>query len=184
MPSPRRKEHSRQHAFVMGWLTQYGIATPGTETLDNATTILSDASEPQPDAALIIAPACGGQTGVADGYVTDPPELIVEVASSSESIDLHAKRRDYEQAGVREYVAVLLHQRVVRWFILQEGTYKEVRPDEHDIFMSTVFSGLWLHALALLRLDGQQVMHTLRQGLETSAHAAFVQQLQRQRSTA
>ena len=35
-----------------------------------------------------------------DGYATGPPELIVEVASSSASIDLHAKRRDYEQAGV------------------------------------------------------------------------------------
>jgi Uma2 family endonuclease len=83
VPAPLRKEHGTHHALVMGWLTNYWIATPGTETLDNATAILGDFSEPQPDAALIIAPACGGQTGLTEeGYVTGLPELIVEVASS------------------------------------------------------------------------------------------------------
>ena len=182
VPSPLRWEHGESHALVMGWLTNYWIATPGTRIGDNATAILGDSSEPQPDAALIIDPACGGQTGSSDGYVTGPPELIVEVASSSESIDLHAKRRDYEQAGVLEYVVVLLRQRAVRWFVLQDGTYREAVARD-GIFTSTVFPGLWLHAPALLRLDGQQVMDTLRQGLETPAHAAFVRQLQERRST-
>jgi len=183
VPSPLRKEHGKHHALVMGWLTHYWIATPGTETLDNATAILDDACEPQPDAALIIDPACGGQTGLSeDGYVTGPPELIVEVASSSESIDLHAKRCAYERAGVQEYVVVLLRQHMVRWFVLQGGVYQEASAGEREIFMSTVFPGLWLHVPALLRLDGQQVMDTLRQGLETPAHAAFVQQLQEGRS--
>ena len=81
----------------MTWLGNYWIATPGTKTGDNMTTILGEASEPQPDGALLIDPAAGGQTGLSeDGYLTGPPELIVEVASSSASIDLHAKRRDYE----------------------------------------------------------------------------------------
>lgn len=185
VPSPLRKEHGKHHALVMGWLTHYWIATPGTEPLDNATAILSDSSEPQPAAALIIDPACGGQTGLSeDGYVTGPPELIVEVASSSASIDLHVKRRDYEQAGVREYVVILLRQRAVRWFILRDGAYQEVSAGESGMFVSTVFPGLWLHAPALLGLDGQQVMDTLRQGLETPAHAAFVHQLQERHSTA
>lgn len=183
VPSPLRKEHGKHHALVMGWLTNYWIATPGTEILDNATAILGDFSEPQPDAALIIEPICGGQTDLsADGYMLGPPELIVEVASSSESIDLHAKRRDYEQAGVLEYVVVLLRQRAVRWFVLQEDGYREVDASAGGIFTSTVFPGLWLHAPALLRLDGQQVMDTLRQGLATPVHAAFVQQLQQRRS--
>ena len=60
VPSPLRKEHGRHHALVMGWLTNYETATPGTETLDNATAIFGDFSEPQPDAALLIEPACGG----------------------------------------------------------------------------------------------------------------------------
>ena len=183
VPSPLRKEHGRHHALVMGWLINYWIATPGTETLDNATAILGDFSEPQPDAALIIEPAYGGQTSLStDGYMLGPPELIVEVASSSESIDLHAKRRDYEQAGVLEYVVVVLRQRVVRWFVLQEGVFREVSAGAGGIFTSMVFPGLWLHAPALLQLNGRQVMDTLRQGLETPAHAAFVRQLQERRS--
>jgi hypothetical protein len=97
-------------------------------------------------------------------------------------MDLHAKRRDYEQAGVQEYVVVVLRQRVVRWFVLQDGTYQEVTMDASGICTSTVFPGLWLDAPALLRRDGRQVMATLQQGLETPEHAAFVQQLQAHRS--
>jgi hypothetical protein len=50
--------------------------------------------------------------------------------------------------------------------------------DPDGIFRSRVFPGLWLHADALLRLDGVQVMEVLQQGLATPEHAAFVQQLQ------
>jgi len=183
--SPLRSEHGEYHALVMGWLTHYWIATPGTRVRDNATTILGDFSEPQPDASLIIDPACGGQTRLsADGYATGPPELIVEVASSSEAIDLHTKRRDYEQAGVLEYVVVVLRQRLVRWFVLQEGVYREAAAGEQGVITSTVFPGLRLHVPALLRLDGQQVMATLRQGLETPEHTAFVRQLQERRTPA
>ena len=183
MPSPLRSEHGESHALVMGWLTHYWIATPGTQVWDNTTAILGDDSEPQPDAALIIEPGSGGQTSISvAGYATGPPELIVEVASSSESIDLHRKRRDYEQAGVLEYVVVVLRQRLVRWFVLQDGVYREVEADVRGMFKSTVFPGLWLEAPALLRLDVRQVMNTLQQGLETLEHAVFVQQLQARRS--
>ena len=168
----------------MTWLGQYWIATPGTLTADNTTTILGELSEPQPDGVLIIEPTAGGQTGLSeDGYTTGPPELIVEVASSSASIDLHAKRRDYEQAGVLEYVVVVLRQQVIQWFIWQNGTYQEVSPDTDGIFRSRIFPGLWLHANALLQLDGVTVMEVLRQGLATPEHAAFIQQLQERRTT-
>ena len=177
VPSPLSPQHGACHALVMGWLTTYWIATPGTQARDNATAILGQASEPQPDAALIIEPAFGGQTGISnDGYATGPPELIVEVASSSAAIDLHAKRRDYEQAGVLEYVVVVLRQHVVRWFVLQDGVYQDVVAAD-GIFTSVVFPGLWLHADALLDLNGRQVMDTLHQGLATPEHAAFVQRL-------
>ena len=180
--SPLLPEHGECHALVIGWLINYSIATPGTRVRDNATAILGPTSEPQPDAALIIDPGYGGQTGIAaDGYATGAPELIVEVASSSASIDLHAKRRDYEQAGVLEYVVVILRQRVVRWFILQAGTYHAVTAGLDGIFTSTVFPGLWLDTEALLQLNGSMVMDTLHRGLASPEHAAFVQQLQRQR---
>jgi Uma2 family endonuclease len=86
----------------------------------------------------------------------------VEVASSSESIDLHTKRRDYERAGVLEYVVVVLHQRVVRWFVLQDGTYRDLEADTRGMFTSSVFPGLWLDASALLQGDVRQVMATLQ----------------------
>jgi Uma2 family endonuclease len=103
------------------------------------------------------------------------------VASSSEAIDLYAKRRDYEQAGVLEYVVVVLRQRVVRWFVLQDGTYRDMEADARGMFKSRVFPGLRLNAPALLRCDGRQVMATLQHGIETPEHAAFVQQLQARR---
>jgi Uma2 family endonuclease len=184
VPSPLSRGHGVYHALVMGWLGNYGIATPGPLTADNTTTMLGERSEPQPDGVLIIEPAVGGQTGLSeDDSTTGPPELIVEVASSSASIDLHAKRRDYEQAGVLEYVVVVLRQPVIRWFILQHGSYQEVPPDADGIFRSRVFPGLWLHANALLQRAGVTVMEVLRQGLATLEHAAFVQQLQARRAT-
>jgi Uma2 family endonuclease len=184
VPSPLSRGHGVYHALVMTWLGNYCIATPGTLTADNTTTILGETSEPQPDGMLIIEPAAGGQTGLSeDDYTTGAPELIVEVASSSASIDLHAKRRDYEQAGVLEYVVVVLRQQFIRWFILQNGTYQEVSPDADGIFRSRIFPGLWLHANALLQLDGITVMDVLRQGLTTPEHAAFVQQLQERQAT-
>ncbi len=182
VPSPLSPGHGFYHALVMGWLVNYGIATPGTKAGDNMTTILGETSEPQPDGALIIDPASGGQTGLSeDGYLAGPPELIVEVASSSASMDLHAKRRDYEQAGVLEYVVVVLRQGVIRWFVLQDGAYQELSADADGIFRSRVFPGLWLHANALLQPDGMTVMDVLRQGLATPEHIAFVQRL-RERS--
>lgn len=157
---------------------QYTIATPGTRAGDNITAILSQTSEPQPDGALIIEPARGGQTRISDdGYMTGAPELIVEVASSSASIDLHAKRRDYEQAGVLEYVVVVLRQPAIRWWVWQAGTYHEIAADADGIFRSRVFPGLWLQAQALLQLDGATVMEVLRQGIATPEHAAFVARL-------
>ena len=102
----------------------------------------------------------------------------MEVASSSASIDLHAKHRDYEQAGVLEYVVVVVRQGVIRWFMLQHGTYQDMSTDADGMYRSKVFPGLWLHADALLRLDGVQVMQALQQGLATPEHAAFVQHLQ------
>jgi len=81
-----------------------------------------------------------------------------------------------------EYVVVVLRQRVVRWFVLQDGTYREVAADAHGLFKSTIFPGLWLDAPALPRRDVRQVMDTLQHGIETPEHAAFVQQLQACRS--
>src|SRR5437867_1956474 len=84
MPSPLRLPHSEHQAKVIFWSGYYEMDTPGTRVRDNATSIVDDESEPQPDAALVIDPEYGGQSRVTeDDYAAGPPELIVEVAASS-----------------------------------------------------------------------------------------------------
>jgi Uma2 family endonuclease len=174
MPSPLRLPHGRTHARVMAWLGEYEDATPGVEVYDNTTAILDEDSEPQPDACMVISPQRGGQTGVDEAeYMTGAPELVVEVASSSESIDLHRKRADYEQAGVREYVVVVIRQQRVVWWVARGGAFVELAPGADGIFRSEVFSGLWLDPAALLRHDGRRVKEVLNQGLASPEHAAF-----------
>ena len=179
VPSPLSWGHGLHHTIVMTWLGNYWIATPGTQSGDNTTTILGESNELQPDGVLIITPEAGGRTRLSDdGYTTGAPELVIEIASSSASIDLHAKRRAYEQAGVLEYVVVVLRQRLVRWFVWQAGAYQDIAVEADGMFRSRVFPGLWLHAEALLQLDGATVMAALQQGLATPEHQAFVQRLQ------
>ena len=52
------------------------------------------------------------------------PELIVEVAYSSRSYDLHGKLRDYQAAGVREYVVLDLRASRVEWFLHRDGQFQ------------------------------------------------------------
>jgi Uma2 family endonuclease len=178
MASPLKPAHAHMHGRVMHCLFEYVDATPGTDAFDNATAILGEESEPQPDAYLIITPEKGGQMHLnAEEYLEGAPELIVEVASSSEAIDLHTKRNDYERAGVREYVVVALRHNQVYWFIARNGRFEELPPGADGIFRSEVFPGLWLDPAALLRRDAGRIREVLQQGLTSPEHAAFVARL-------
>ncbi len=151
MASPQKFPHSKTHQLVSHWLGEYVNATSGTEAVLNNTQILGPDSEPQPDACLFIAPEYGGQVYVdEDEYLNGSPELIVEVSASTESIDLHRKKNDYQKAGVREYVVLALRMQQVFWFVRQRGKYKEVPFPADGIFRSREFPGLWLDAEAML----------------------------------
>src|SRR5437660_1384280 len=118
MASPQKKRHARSQASLAWWLGEYETATPGTEVLVNSTSILGPKSEPEPDACLLILPEHGGQSREdKDGYLNGAAELNAEVSWATESIDLHRKKSDYEQAGVREYLVVALRQQKVFWFV-------------------------------------------------------------------
>lgn len=178
MPSPLKRRHGRMHGRVVRWLAEYSEGTPGTDYLDNATDILGPKSEPQPDACLLVLTEKGGQTKEDnDGYMTGAPELIVEVATSTESYDLHGKKRDYERGGVKEYVVVALRKRLVLWFVLRDGKYQEMPAAADGIYRSEIFPGLWLDAAALLQLDSKRVLEVLHQGLASPEHAAFAAKL-------
>jgi Uma2 family endonuclease len=181
--SPRRTAlHGQRKAMVAGWLGTYHIATPGTVGLGSTTILLPPDSEPEPDGSLLIEHACGGQSHEEGGYLASAPELIVEIASSSVSYDLHSKFRLYEQVGVKEYIVVVLREEQVRWFALNEqGKLAEVAADDDGVFRSRVFPGLWLNANALLFDRGAEVLATLQAGLATPERAAFVESLRAKR---
>jgi Uma2 family endonuclease len=104
------------------------------------------------------------------------------VSWSTESIDLHRKKQDYEKAGVREYVVLALRMQQVFWFIRQRGKYREVALPADGLFRSRVFPGLWLDAEAMLRNQRKGVLEALEQGLASPEHAAFVAKLEKQAS--
>ncbi|HZU38215.1 MAG TPA: Uma2 family endonuclease, partial [Gemmataceae bacterium] len=175
MSSPQKRPHGRCQGLLSRWLDEYEEATPGTEGLDNSTSILGPGSEPQPDACLLILPECGGQTWEdEDHYLCGAPELVAEVAWATESIDLHAKKIDYEKAGVREYLVVALRMHRVFWFVRRRGKFKEMVAGTDRILRSEVFPGLWLDPSALLRHDRKRLLAVLRRGLASVEHAAFV----------
>ena len=174
MPSPLKRPHGRMHYRVIRWIGDYEDKTPGIETLDSATNILGAENEPQPDVCLRILSDKGGQTSEKDDYIVGPPELIVEVASSTESIDLHGKKADYERYGAREYLVVALRQRRVFWFISKNESFSNLAPGSDGILRSEVFPGLWLDPAALLADDVGRVRAVLAAGLASPEHAAFV----------
>lgn len=179
MPSPVRVErHARPHAKIITWLGNYEAATPGVAVADNATARLDQDNEPQPDAMLYIAPECGGQVRIgAEGYIEAAPELVVEVASSSVSFDLHTKLHVYRRSGVREYLVWRVQDGQIDWFVLRGGAYEQLAADERGVVRSERFPGLWLNTRALLQGDLAATLRTLEEGTGTAAHAAYVTQL-------
>jgi len=186
MPPPalRWDEHARPDGIMGGWLLVYESATPGVQMGHNASIRLDLDNEPQPDLALIIEPACGGQARVGpDGYLDGAPELVVEIAASSVSIDLHTKLRVYRRNGVREYIVWRTEEVTIDWFALRAGEYVPLQAAPDGIIKSELFPGLWLDVQAALRRDAAGLLQILQRGIASDEHAAFVSALQARRST-
>ncbi|MBD3558822.1 Uma2 family endonuclease [Planktothrix sp. FACHB-1355] len=177
MASPvRAKNHGKPHSRIMTWLGTYEVATPGVETLDNTTVRLDADNEPQPDALLRIEK--GGQSRICDDdYVEGAPELIVEIAASTASLDLHEKMKVYRRNGVQEYLVWRVYDRQFDWFRLNAGEYIQVEPNADGVICSQVFPGLWLDKAALLAGNLAKVLEILQQGLASQSHQDFVQRL-------
>ena len=162
MGSPVSVRHAKPDALIQGWLVAYVSRHPETEALTNATVILDAENTVQPDALLRRLPEHGGLTRVNDdGYLAGPPELIVEVATSSASIDLRDKRRAYCRNGVREYLVWLVAEARLEWFCLEGDDYRPQLPDAQGMLYSRVFPGLQLPVAPLLAGDTAQVLATL-----------------------
>jgi len=179
MSSPvRHVEHGHPHGLIIFWVVAYWMSTPLTDFSDNATVRLDEINDPQPDAVLFIAEAAGGHTRIGeDRYLEGAPELIVEVAASTASYDLHEKLRAYERNGVREYVAWRTEDGELDWFRLRGKKYARVQPDDKGVIVSSVFPGLRLNVKALLAGDMKKVLAELQKGLKSKEHADFVKRL-------
>jgi Uma2 family endonuclease len=177
MPSPVSRRHGQRALPAAYWLLRYEEFTPGVEALDNVTTILGPRGEPQPDVSLRILQSHGGQTGEAGGFLAGAPELIVEVAISTRKYDLGPKLRDYQAAGVREYIVTTAKPDDVIWHVLRDGRLVRKPVDPDGVYRSEVFPGLWLDPAALLSRNLRGLTATLMQGLATPEHSAFVARL-------
>jgi len=152
--------HAKPHSQIIGWLITYQTLVAGLEVGIEPTVRLDDDNEPQPDAVLF---RLGGNAQVdMDGYITGAPELIVEIAASTVSYDLHAKKRSYERNGVKEYIVWRTLDEQIDWFVLENGEYVNLSPDTAGIIHSLEFEGLRLNVSALLSGDMSTVLKTLQ----------------------
>ena len=174
----RLTSHGEPHSAVLTWLGNYCAHTPRVRVADNATVRLDLDNETQPDVLLRIEPQAGGQSRVSDDdYLEGAPELVVEIAASSATYDLHDKLRVYRRNGVREYVVWRVHDWQVDWFVLADDEYRRLELDAGGILHSTVFPGLRLDGDALLAGDVAAALAELRRGLDTDEHAEFAKRL-------
>lgn len=180
-PSPLGYEHGSIDIRLACLLEHYAAKTPGVGSSANATVIMSDEDEVQPDVLLRIEPQFGGQSGnqpakkINSFYVKGAPELVAEVAHSSFAIDLHKKKQRYLLAGVCEYLVVCLEPAWLYWFDFRNEC--EIKADKNGISKSKILPGLWIDGKALLELDYDASMKALNKGLRSSGHAKFVARL-------
>ena len=108
-----------------------------------------------------------------DGYLEGAPELIVEIAASGASIDLHDKLRAYRRNGVQEYVVWRTQERRIDWFELTDGDYRPLPADDAGVVRSRVFPGLRLAVPALLSADLAAPLRELRAGVDSDERRRF-----------
>jgi Uma2 family endonuclease len=146
---PLRVGHSDNHVPLVTLFFAYEGNTPGVHSGDNATVLLGDVSQPQPDVFMRIQPDFGGRSKTSgEDYIEGPPELVAEIAHSTQAIDLHAKKQDYMRHGILEYLVLSLKERQLKWFDLRAD--KELTADADGVCRVRVFPGLWIHVEGLL----------------------------------
>ena len=159
--SPRRaKDHGDHEGLLSFWLNIYCWQHPELPLFvaHNSTVFLDDINEPQPDLSLRRA---GGTSTLEDGYISGPPELVVEVSFSSVSRDLHSKKDAYRLNGVPEYIVWRVREQAIDWFRLDgAGNYVQLSPDSPGRIQSIVFPGLLLDVEGMLLGDRSRIMET------------------------
>ncbi len=142
VPSPVSTNHSGPHFRLTAWLAAYVEQHPETEGHDNVTLVLPGPNEPQPD--LVLRRLSGPSRENDNFYLEGRPELVIEIAASSASLDMNTKLRMYERADIPEYLVWRTLDEALDWFILEGGQYRSLQPDADGVLESHVFPGLRL----------------------------------------
>ena len=188
--SPLSLLHASPHLKFGQILGIYEDETPGVHAADNASTVLTNIGEVQPDLLMRVRRDHGGQTTTFstiggsvvrsddDGdYVSGGPEFVLEISRASFTVDTGDKRHDYLAGGVREYLVADARRRTLLWYDLASGADTPTPLPDDGILRSRTMPGLWLNVPALFRRQGREARKTLEEGLATPEHAAFVEQL-------
>jgi Uma2 family endonuclease len=161
--SPTRfHRHAKPHRLVITWLDMYVAQTLNVELAIDATVFLGTSSEVRPDTCLFRTAPRGAVRVTADDYLEGPPDLVVEVAASSASYDLHDKMEVYRLAGVPEYVVWRVLDKEIDWFDLIDCRYVRREPDANGIIESRTFPGLRLNVAAMLAENRAGVLNALQ----------------------
>ena len=162
IPSPVRITHAGPDGIMQVLLGTFA-AEHDLELLPNTTLLLDTENAFQPDAILCTPPRKGGRVWKNKaGYLCGSPELVVEIASSTVSIDLRDKLRVYRRLEVAEYLVWRTEDAEIDWFILEEGQYVKMKIDRHGKLRSRVFPGLVLDVAAALAGDKKKVLAALK----------------------
>ena len=167
VPSPvSLSRHGEPHLLLSGLCSRYLDATPWARGGDNCTLRLDLLNEPQPDLVLFRSREHGGSAWVDDdGYLSGAPELVIEIASSSRSYDLHEKKEVYRRHGIAEYLGYRVDDEEVDWFVLDEGDYRPQEPGEDGLLRSCAFPGFQIDLQALVTGDRPRLAAVLDAGL-------------------
>ncbi len=158
MPSPvNATYHAKPDGLLQGWLFTYSVDFPEIKHYPNAKLILDVDNAVQPD-AILCRPQAGGRVWLDEKqYLHGAPELVCEIASTTASIDLHAKFNVYRRNGVQEYLVWLAQEKRVRWFYQVDGQFIQQK-EQAGRLESRVFPGLVLEVKALLKHDKAKVL--------------------------
>lgn len=158
--------HGQPHYDIITWLGVYSASTLGAvRGADNATVHLDFDNDVQPD--VFLRYVVGGTSQLVAGYIQGPPELVVEVAASSASIDRHRKMEAYRRNGVSEYIIWRTEDAEIDWFVLERGEYVPLAPGADGVIASRVFPGLRLAVDKFLAGDLQGVLTEQMRGSST-----------------
>ena len=156
--SPVGPLHAEPHSAMNWWLRSYWVHNPDVRVMSEVSLRPGGENEVQPDVCMFRGGPESKVRLVRNRYIEGVPELVVEIAASSASHDLHDKLRAYERAGVAEYIVWQVYEQRIVWFRLRDGVYVRIEPDAAGVIESEVFPGLRLHVPAMLAGDGATVL--------------------------